>query len=1577
MKTHLQKSILVSFLTLLCLGLGQQVSSQVTGDFRSTSTGTWSTSTTWQRYNGATWDASGAGSNNPGQTPTSTNAVWIQTAHVVTLTANASCNDLHIASSTTSTPSATTLGRVALATFTLNVSGKLRNYFAALNTIPGTSQANGYSIYPFTNTSGKVSIVGTTRTVFVSGEWGATITTPATGAFPLEVNLNDNTQTATFSTNTKSTSFNLVTGIVLCTTVSTDNGTIGQGDVTIASGTTLSSAATSNNVFQRTGSSRSGTLTISGTLRLSAGTPQFSVNSVTNTGTVEYSNTGTQTFITATNSGASMNYTNLVISGSGVKTLSSATAVSGTTTVNTGCTLGTGAFTLTNNGTATINGSFRLDQGGWGGNVGTYNYGSTGTLIFNNSSGLYGVNTGDTWWPTTNGPINVTVLGTGINMNVARTVPSSGTTGIFSISTGTVNAIQGTALTLNGTLQINNGGTFQTTPTFGASSTLIYNTLTYTTNNEWTGGATPSVAAGSGIPANVQVLSGTVTLAGGRGVPGNVTITAGGLILNASSGDLYLGGNLTHSGITWTNNSRAVVFVGTGTSIINTSANSGVHFFDYLLVNKSSGSVQIGATTNVTLNTTAGSVLQFLNAGTLDLNGRTLTMNNNGGNILADGNTGGTTKSIVSTTGTGTIAITNVKTASGTAGGTLSTSAAVNWILTGGMNFGGVTTVNGTLQLNGGGFVTTNAPIYGTGSLLKYNSAANPFNRTTEWSASSGAGYPYNVQISNNTTLSPGGTSNTGVALNVANNLTIDSGSNLYMDYGGNNMTVPLIVNNDLTITGNLSASGASGGDIIVNGNWIRTGTFGPNGRAVFFQGTNAQSVTGATTFDFLLIDKTAGSVILNNNITANQTVTFTAPNVANFITGSNKVIIANTGSVTRTGLGHVNGNLQKNIPTGTNSRTFEIGDATIYTPVITAYTGVTGAGDITVSTTVLDHPQITASSIGNPKSVNRYYSIANSGVTGGSYNPTFTFVAGDVDGGAATSNFIVANYIMPTWTNLTAGTRTSTTTQATGVTVYGDFQIGENVLTTWTAGASTTAWATSGNWSSSVPNADSKVVIASASFYPEITTTVAAYAIDVAASTSLTVKSGGNITLTDKIANAGTITVENNANLVQVNTTLNTGSGSTVVKRNTAALMRQDYVMWSAPVSGQQLQAFTPQTLSTRFYTFDGSLGSAGQYVATSATGNFNTGIGYLIRLPNSHPATPTIWSGTFTGGNANNGTQTQSSLTAGRYYAVGNPFPSTISADDFINDNFLTEAIYFWRKTNNTVTSSYATYTLAGGVSNSGGDPLLMIPNGNIQVGQGFIARVPASRSTLAFTNTMRVINNGNQFFRTLEDRSRYWLNLTNDQGFFGQMMVAYMPIATNGYDPAIDGLYFNDSETALTSTISGLDYIIQGRALPFESTDVVALGFKSELPGNFTIAINNFDGAIFDTNNQAIYLKDNLTNTVHDLRAGSYSFATEAGVFNNRFEVQYDNFLSVGNSSLTANTVAVYKQNQEIVVNAGNIKLSKVQIYDIRGRLLLEKSNIDGSEVRLNAGATNQVVLVKITSVNNEVVTKKVVN
>ena len=1553
MKTLLQKSILVSFLTLF-LGLNQQISAQLY--FRGTSA-TW-TSSVWSTTNAApyttAWTTSSAAVFN-----VASSAITGATTNVSSITAN---EDVTVTAGGTMGTNGTVATITVASGKTFNFAGQSLSTAAGTGFIKagaGTLICGNGNLYPggFTMNAGTF-IVGGVNSMGGGGALninGGTLAASSTRTIPAAkysgVNIGGD---FTFGNSTNAANISIADNASLGASSSRtitlgSTGTYTLGGVISGSGSNLTVAATAAGVLVLTGQSTyNGTTSVSG-------------------GTLRLNRTGGTTLPTGNS---------VVVNSGGTLTISTAQQLNNVT-VDAGGTLILNA-TLTVSGTATINGTLQIGQGGFATTTGggSYTYGSNGTLAYNLTSATYGpVDAGHVYWPATNGPVNVTMTGistAAVNMGVARTVP-----GTFLLVSGT-NMVKGTALTLTGTTQIN-GGNFQTTPTYGSASTLIYN-VTYGTWNEWTGGASTSVAAGSGIPANVQVLSGTLTLGGGRGVPGNVTVSSGaGMILNATSGDLYIGGNLTHSGSTWTNNTRAVVFVGTGTSVINTSANSGVQFFDYFLVNKSSGSVQIGSTTNVTLNTTAGSVLQFLDAGTLDLNGRTLTMNNNGGSILVNGTTGGASKSIVSTSGTGTIAITNNKSVTSSASGTLTTDSNVNWILTGGINFGGVSTVNGILQINAGGFVTTNAPIYGTGSLLRYNSAAVPFNRTTEWSASSGAGYPYNVQISNNTTLSPGGTGNTGTALNVANNLTIDSGSAIYMDYGANNMTVPLTVNNDLILSGSLSASGAAGGDIIVRGNWNKTGSFFPNARAVFFQGMNAQTFTGATTFDYVLIDKTAGSFTLNNDFTSNQTLTFTATNTVNITTGSNKVIISNTGSVARTGSGHVYGNLQKNIPTGTNSRTFEVGDASVYAPVITAYTGVTGAGDITVNTTVNDHPQIATSTINAAKSVNRFYTITNSGVTGGSYDGTFTFVSGDVDSGAITANFIVNNYVNPTWSTTTTGTRTSTTTQATGLTVYGDFQLGEPapVTTTWTAGASTTVWTTAGNWSNGVPTASDNAIIATASFYPEITTTETVNALTINTGTSLKIVSGNNLTVVDVVDNDGTLTIENNANLKQDNDVTNTGAGSTVVHRNTDTLMRQDYVLWSSPVDGQQLQAFSPLTLSTRFYIYDPTLGSAGLYATTSPTANFVTGIGYLIRLPNNHPATPQIWNGVFTGGNANNGTIPLNSLSSSTYYAIGNPYPSTIDADSFIAGNSLTDAMYFWRKTNNSANPSYATYTLAGGVGTAGsGDPLGLVPNGVIQVGQGFIVRTGAAANSLQFTNGMRITDNSDLFFRRSQtERNRIWLNLNSDSGVFCQTLVSYMENATSGVDNTIDGRYFNDSQNALTSLINNEEYAIQGRALPFDAADIVPLGFKSVLAGNYNIAIDHVDG--FFTDSEAIYLKDNLTNTIHDLRLAPYTFSTEAGVFNTRFELRYNNLLAVSQPSFTVNNVVVYKQNQELVINAGKTEISKVQVYDVRGRLLVEKTNVNATELHMNPGVSNQVLLVKITSITNEIVIKKVVN
>jgi hypothetical protein len=429
------------------------------------------------------------------------------------------------------------------------------------------------------------------------------------------------------------------------------------------------------------GSASSATLnlnsgTANGTLKINGATPFSTAGAGTITrtlngtsSTIEYNRAGDQTVLNTT-------YRNLTITDSGVKTTGGAATVTGTLTVNSGATLATATTLTTTNATVNIPGSFQINQGGFA-SGGAWNYGTTGTLVYNNSSGPYGpIDSGHNYWPNINGPVNVTVQnGGGINMGVSRTV-----SGNFLLVSGT-NAIQGAALTLNGNTQIN-GGNFSTTPTYGSSSILIYNT-TYGSSNEWTGGATSSVSAGSGVPANVTVQSGTLSLGGGRGVPGNIQVnTTCGMVLNSTSGDLFIGGNLTNNGSTWTNNNRAVRFVGTGNSIISNSG--GTQFFDYLLIDKSSGSVQLsssGGGTDVRINSTSGDVLQMINSSQLDLNGRTLTLAGAGGNI----STNAEGRTITSGIAGGNLAISGSKTITGA--GTLIFGSNVTVALSAGLNF--------------------------------------------------------------------------------------------------------------------------------------------------------------------------------------------------------------------------------------------------------------------------------------------------------------------------------------------------------------------------------------------------------------------------------------------------------------------------------------------------------------------------------------------------------------------------------------------------------------------------------------------------------------------------------------------------------------------------------------------------------------------------------------------------------------------------------------------------------------------------------------------------------------------------
>ncbi len=526
------------------------------------------------------------------------------------------------------------------------------------------------------------------------------------------------------------------------------------------------------------------------------------------------------------------------------------------------------------------------------------------------------------------------------------------------------------------------------------------------------------------------------------------------------------------------------------------------------------------------------------------------------------------------------------------------------------------------------------------------------------------------------------------------------------------------------------------------------------------------------------------------------------------------------------------------------------------------------------------------------------------------------------------------------------------------------------------------TTW-NNGIWSNGSPN-DASISAVISSSYTSNGYNLTACSLTVSDNTSVVISSLDTVILSGAltVGTGALVTFNNNANLIQSGSS-NLNTGAIVIKRNSSALKRQDYTLWSSPVANQQLQLFSPQTLYNRFYTYNTDT-NLYDLVSSPSTTNFQTSKGYLIRMPNNHPTTATVWNGHFTGvPNSGDYSYSLPSPDGGvghRYVLVGNPYPSPIDINAFINDtnneSSITGTLYFWRKTNNELIPSYCTWTTAGFVTNN--NIQSYDPNDVIQTGQGFFVESTGSGSTVDFNNSMRIDDHVDQFFKSsnLVEKNRIWLNATNSAGLFSQTLVGYVSNATQGVDSKIDGKYINDGDIALTSIIQGEPYAIQGRSLPFDAADIVPLQFKVATAGDYKIEISHVDG--FFSQGQNVFLNDKLTNTIHDLSSGGYDFTSDAGTFDNRFEIMYQLPLAISNPEFSSNQIVVYKNAlDEFVVNSGSSIMKSIKILDLSGRIIDFKENINSSQTIVKEFlVVNEVLFLQITNEEGIVVTKKII-
>ncbi|HLN95978.1 MAG TPA: hypothetical protein VK183_10115, partial [Flavobacterium sp.] len=337
------------------------------------------------------------------------------------------------------------------------------------------------------------------------------------------------------------------------------------------------------------------------------------------------------------------------------------------------------------------------------------------------------------------------------------------------------------------------------------------------------------------------------------------------------------------------------------------------------------------------------------------------------------------------------------------------------------------------------------------------------------------------------------------------------------------------------------------------------------------------------------------------------------------------------------------------------------------------------------------------------------------------------------------------------------------------------------------------------------------------------------------------------------------------------------------------------------------------------------------------------------------------------------------------GNTVLLGNPYPCAISAAQLVSQNSssLEGTLYFWTAITPMVdgeysTSDYASWNGTGGVATtdtSGTNDLR--PSGSIGAGQGFFALLKSDMG-VTFNNSMRLrttTDNG-QFFRSGPNggEGRLWLNLTNQSGAFRQTLVGYVNEATNGYETKFDGSSFTDNVIDIYSLLDDKKLVIQGRGLPFETSDIVPLGVRITTEGSYQISVDEAQGVL--AGDQGIYLEDLELNVIHDLKSAPYTFTTGAGTFHQRFRIRYTNS-SLEVPVTDAPTVSIYSDKKTIVVNSPGVSIASVKVIDLLGRIILDSTAVNATRFQSKLiWASEQALVVTVVCADGTIVKKKLV-
>lgn len=568
-----------------------------------------------------------------------------------------------------------------------------------------------------------------------------------------------------------------------------------------------------------------------------------------------------------------------------------------------------------------------------------------------------------------------------------------------------------------------------------------------------------------------------------------------------------------------------------------------------------------------------------------------------------------------------------------------------------------------------------------------------------------------------------------------------------------------------------------------------------------------------------------------------------------------------------------------------------------------------------------------------------------------------------------------------------------------------------------------TVVWV-SGSWfgDKTAPDITTEVFIFE-NYDTSINSSFSACSIEVSPDASLTIANDSFIIVENNVVIDGNIIVETRGNFVQ-NDNSGTISGSATLNKTTPIKNEwYYYTYWGSPMTSETIGNVFPLVASDRRFSFN-----AANFVDNSPTDDVDDnnddweiaatedtmipGVGYAVTAAKSVGSFPRAdqvsFTGTFNTGDIPVAITYDPTNLGIRWNFIANPYPSAIDfvAFHFANSLVVEGVAYFWSQASPPLASNpgdkklnfnpddYAVFNVGVGGTDGGGAGV--IPNGYVPSAQGFF--IPAlSIGTATFTNAMRTPDNtsNSQFFKGASSKksnpntnnnpleNRLWIDLTSDNGVFNQILIGYVDNATDDYDgmsydaPKILSPGFS---AVLYSSIENDDskYVIQGKDInSIHENEVIKIGYSVtiEEETEYKLSISQLQGDFLTAN--SIYLNDNLLNIQHNLSDSDYTFTSEVGEFNSRFEIVFNaQSLSTDDIVTDENTLRIIElYDDQVQFNiSNNLTIKSVSIYDLLGRQLYNFKGNTSSETYKLSNLSNTAFIAKVELSNGAVISKK---